>query len=810
MYKPNILIVDDKLSNLVALEAILHCFDVNFIRATSGQEALQKSLENDIALMISDVQMPEMDGFETVKIMKSFSQTKDIPVIFVSAIYSDDFYRIKGIESGGIDFLTKPIIPEILVGKVRLFLSIDQHKHELEKEVRTRTKIAELMEESNKQYEAVFKTTPIGLWERDFSEVYIDLCRLKHSGITDLRAYFLEDHNRLIKLTDKVVFTNINNAILDLFKAKSKDDLYNNIDKIVSSEFYTFLLDEILAFADGKSEYSGETIMYNLNRDILYLSIHWVEIPFNDSKYSRVLFSFINNTTMVEQKIALIDARDKAEQATKAKANFLATMSHEIRTPMNGVIGMTDLLANTTLTEEQFDYVNTIKVSGYALLTIINDILDFSKIESGKMELEKIEFSIQECLDQSLDILRKKISEKKLQVMYFIDHKIPEFAIGDIVRLRQIIVNLINNAIKFTSSGGIYINVTCTGLTDKSVSLNFSVRDTGVGISDDKIKKLFKAFSQADSSVNRRYGGTGLGLAICKSLVELMNGTINVASKQEEGSNFYFDIELPLPSKVTKRISKYSKFFTKTHVIDPNNLSSSILKQLSKEMTREVDIFDSLDHFVKNNTLTEKNIIIVNSNKIPRLSKLFLEFILINKEKIKLITIDSYSNEAVKVIDEKIVSPIKNSTFKSVYSDIVNSKLNTRKPTKLIEKDLSKSYPHTILLAEDNPINQKLAKKLLLKMGYEIDIADNGNEVIRLYNKKKYDIIFMDIQMPEMDGLATSQYIRTRIKDREIVIIAMTANAMQGDEKLCLEAGMNDYLPKPLNITRMQEMLKKY
>ena len=522
--KPKILIVDDKLANLISLEKILSDFNVEFVRALSGNEALSKTLTNNFAIALIDVQMPDMDGYETVKLMRQSSSTKLLPVIFISAVYSEYYYKIKGLETGAVDFITKPIIPEILRGKVKIFL--------------------------------------------------------------------------------------------DLYKQKNQ---------------LTNLIGELKA----------------TNKNLKY-------------------------------------AKEKAENATKTKSLFLANMSHEIRTPMNGIIGMVDILKQTDLSKEQKEFINIIEISGNNLLSIINDILDFSKIESGQIELENLKFNLNKTIEDIIKLLSLKAKNKQLSLIQNIDPNIPKFIKGDPFRIRQIIINLVNNAIKFTDKGSVKIEIIPLEQNKKTIKLLFRVIDTGIGISEEEKKKLFKEFSQTQLSTTRKYGGTGLGLSISKKLAELMGGEIGVKSKKGKGSTFWFTA-----------------------------------------------VFEKC--------LTEK------------------------KEIIK-------------------TTEVKNKNVKKL----------------------------SILLVEDNKINQKVAIFNLKRFEHKIDVADNGKIAVEKFKKNKYDLILMDVQMPVMDGIKATKKIReieneNNITDK-IKIIAMTASTMKGDKEKFLNAGMDDFISKPFKIKDLENI----
>lgn len=520
--KPKILIVDDLIENLISLEAILEDFDIELIRAHSGEEALKYSLKEEFALVILDVQMPGMNGYETLELMRQRKKTKYLPVIFVSAIHQSDLHIIRGIETGAVDFIPKPIIPDILKGKVRVFL--------------------------------------------------------------------------------------------DLYLQRKKlDDLLSQMEEA------------------------------NLNLKI---------------------------------------SRDQAEVATRTKSMFLANMSHEIRTPLNGVIGLSKLLHKTNLDDQQIELLDIITTSGENLLQIIDNILDFSKIESGQIQFENIDFELNGLIKNVFQLMKLKADEKGLEFDYHISPEIPEILNGDPLRISQILLNLINNAIKFTHKGKVSLNVELVDHVVNTVRVLFKTKDTGIGISEEGKLMLFKEFSQSESSISRKYGGTGLGLAISKNLVSLMNGEIGVESELGKGSEFWF--RLPLKDAVS---------FTAKEKIDSGHLPKTI----------------------------------------------------------------------------------------------------------------------RILLAEDNLINQKVAVLTLRQLGFECDLASNGEEAFQKYKEKTYDLVLMDMQMPEIDGLQSTQMIRKYELDENILrpayVVALTANALSEDKQLCLSVGMDNFLSKPFTEGDLRQII---
>ena len=539
--KPKILIVDDKIANLIALESLLDDFEVDFVRALSGSEALTQTFSNEFALAIIDIQMPEMDGYETVELLRRSKSTKYLPVIFVSAIYKDDFYVVKGIETGAVDFISKPINDKILQGKVKVFLNLYVQRKELEK---------------------------------------------------------------------------------------------------------------IITERDAKNEQLLETI-----------------------------------TKLEHTKNKLKEAKEKAEAATQSKSMFLANMSHEIRTPLNGILGMADILKQTSLSKEQNEILETIKVSGSNLFAIINDILDFSKIEASQIELENIVFNLKNEIEEIRKLFSIKVMEKAIKFNINISPDIPSNLIGDPIRIKQIIINLVNNSIKFTKNeGSVSLSVEHAGEANDKLNILFKVSDTGIGISKEGKMRLFKAFSQTEKSTTRKYGGTGLGLAISKSLSELMGGNIGVESELGKGSTFWFTTVLGICQKKTE-------FKDKTKV--------------ESETT---------------------------------------------------------GNESLR-----------------------------------------------ILLAEDNPINQRVAVFNVKKLGHVIDIAEDGKIAVEMYKTKEYDLILMDIQMPVMNGIEATKEIRKYESEnqnfKKIKVIAMTASAMKGDKERFIAAGMDDYISKPFRPSELRKLL---
>jgi len=532
-----------------------------------------------------------------------------------------------------------------------------------------------------------------------------------------------------------------------------------------------------------------------------------------------------SNKKLKETEELLSISLKKEEKSNESKSSFLASMSHEIRTPMNGVIGMTEVLKQTSLTETQREYIEVISVSAESLLVIINDILDFSKIEAGKIELEEVNLNIDDIISNVSDILRTKIASKNLELITYVDTEIPWNLLGDPIRIQQIIINLMTNAVKFTDKGEVYIEVGKIKEANGKINIIVKVKDTGIGISPENKSKLFKAFSQADSTTTRKFGGTGLGLVISKKLTEQMGGSMRVESTEGEGSTFIFDIWLGVdknkPNK--KVISAPEKI--KALVVDDKLTNLNVFSrylEFGKLRHREVENTKDAYNFIINSRHTDPYNLIIIDQEMPDMNGIdFARKIrkILPPSEIKIIIAsDSISQlkqtkENKDIYDGVLIKPIK-------YIKLIDSICNVFEEESYIKKSKPKNdmigfgnkLKIRLLLVDDNQINLKVGNVIMNNLVTTVDLAKDGQEAVDKTNEEHYDIIFMDIQMPVMDGIEAIKQIRsdTNNKCNESVVVALTANISKPDIDSYLTSGFNNYLSKPYKPFQVKEIIDSY
>lgn len=647
--------------------------------------------------------------------------------------------------------------------------------------------------------------------------------------VQERTAQLKESRNQLRKILDNspvsVAFESegilkfVNKHFVDDFGLKEGDE---------TVALYTSAANKAEIFGSIKNHayaYSFEVQMLNRDRKERHMLVTYIPLDLHDMEGT--LFWTVDITSIRETQKEMESAKMLAEDATKAKSEFLARMSHEIRTPMNAIIGMTHLTLQTELNSKQQDYLHKIQSASHLLLQVINDILDFSKIEAGKMDIEQTIFDINEIIRKISDVFGIQCAEKGLELNLNLDENLPHIFIGDPLRITQVLTNLVSNAVKFTEQGEISISVTVADSDNEYMTLKFSVKDTGIGIKEEYMDKLFGSFSQAEDSTTRKHGGTGLGLSICKKLVELMGGTISVSSEFGSGTSFEFTVKLQktdndelmleLPAELTN---------VRVLVVDDHKVSLSIMEKILTSLSFKVDAADS---GAKASQMLEEAYISGTGYKM-----VFLDWKMPDMDGIeltrkirentdryhnpKIIMVSAYPRDEIRKLsgdvnlDSYITKPVcASNIFDTIISVFGKDHIVRHHITsgRVSDIDLLAIKGTKILLAEDNHINQQIAEEMLTQFGFVITVADNGAEALEKVRNEDFDLVLMDIQMPVMDGYTAAGEIR-KLGFQRLPVIAMTANAMSGDREKSLESGMNDHINKPVDPDEMLATLVKW
>jgi PAS domain S-box-containing protein len=694
--------------------------------------------------------------------------------------------------------------------------------------------------EGRNEFEWLFQTLEGDPIETDVNQVRVHTANgdILVSFIRDIRnlkateAAVERERSLLQKILDNspIAFLVSVGGLIRFFSPFARQSLGLTIDEslehiFANEEQYNFILKNLEK--KGRLAWQ-ETRIYDGDGQIRHMLLN----AFKTEYYGDIgyLFWLMDITEMAEKEKALSLAREMAEASTKAKSEFLANMSHEIRTPMNAIIGLSHLTLQSELDKQQYDYVNRILKASKTLLRIINDILDFSKIEAGKLEMENIEFNLGEIISETMDLQALRASEKNLEFYVDLPEHMPTMVIGDPIRLSQILNNLVSNAIKFTSQGEVGIKMEMVGDEIPQVmTLRFTVRDSGIGMTQEEMNRLFTPFSQADTSTTRRYGGTGLGLTITKRLVEMMNGQIWCQSLPKQGSSFIFTARFGLTQAWQKDKAPKPYLGRLALAIDDNpsalHILSANLTSLGFTVSRASSGESAINRLKANRLKGDLEVpdIMLVDHKMVKLDGLETIRLLYEEFKpAKPTAVLLVSGLAPDDIQEKVQQlnikailskPLSLTSLSTGISGLLdNSAVTATKPKP--KTDYNEMLVHlkgrSILLVEDNEVNQLVASKILKKAGFEVKIANNGLEALDMIKKDPFDLVLMDIQMPEMDGLTASREIRKMKEFKDLPIVAMTAHAMTGDKDLSLAAGMNDHVTKPIDVPELFKTLVRW
>ena len=612
-------------------------------------------------------------------------------------------------------------------------------------------------------------------------------------------------------------FLKVNRALCEIVGYEAEELARLTFQDLTHSEDLDADLSHVHDLIEGRAtSYHMEKRYHHKDGHIVWVNLH-VSLARNRENKPLHFISQIQDITEAREAMARqLELTEKARAAERAKSDFLATMSHEIRTPLNGVIGMANILADTELNDMQRECVETINTSGESLLAVINDILDYSKIEAGRLEMEHRPFNLHQCVEEAVDLFASQVRAKKLEATYLVAPEIPRRLVGDSLRLRQILVNLIGNAIKFTAKGDIDVRVELTKQDEKGYHLLFSVKDSGIGIPADKIDKLFHAFQQVDTSTSRKFGGSGLGLAICRRLTCMMHGNIWAESKAGGGSTFFFSVVLepaPLESTQTSSLEGKPLHGRSVLLVDDHDKNRQVLQQRLTHWGLDVTACASASEALC--LLGQRRFTAgIIDLQMPGMDGVELAHAIPAGHEVPLILLSPtgtfLDGDDAKLFQAQIFKPVKHS---SLYNNLlkvtgVERGPAARKCEKKMDHALGARQPLRILLAEDNAVNQKVGLLMLSRFGYTAAAAANGRLALQALEQKTYDVVLMDIQMPEMDGIEATQAIHKIYGDRRPIIVALTAEALEGDAERFLGLGFDYYLSKPMQPGPLQAILQ--
>ncbi|MCA1693225.1 MAG: response regulator [Actinobacteria bacterium] len=775
-----VLIVDDNPAKRLALQAILRPLGYSAVEATSGREALRCVMAQNFAVILMDVLMPDMDGFETAAAIRQREQSRMTPIIFITSHQKSDISKSDLYAEGAVDFIFAPVPPHELRSKVSVFANLFIQAEELAARARE-------VQASADQLRLLTDAAPVGIFQTDEQNRYV-YTNPRWTEITGISAGEAEGRSW---------------------------------DTIIASDQRAGLAAEHAQGGAEPLEVNHRFKLQSAGADAPTLHVTSKAISDSDGGTAGWVGTLADVTTEVGAEEAMSNARDQATEATRLKSDFLANMSHEIRTPMNGVIGMTELLLETRLDDRQRDFALTVRSSGEALLTIIDDILDFSKVEARQLEIEEIEFDLRSTVEDVVGLLARSAQAKGLEMVAAIGAAVPARVCGDPGRVRQVLINLIGNAIKFTQAGEIVVRVTTDEISGEDTVVRFEISDTGDGMEPEKLALVFQPFVQADTSTSRKYGGTGLGLSICSQLVELMGGDCGVSSQPGEGSNFWFTISVRADaSQATDASSSSGAGLSGVSVLiaDENATQRGVLSEYLTAWDMSVESAGSgqaaLATMRAAAARDEPFDVALVDRSMPAVNGLELQDAIAADPALTVRPVPMIELGREPPADPYLSKPVHLEDLRVCLRVAIG--LDEPSAAQTVETEQLHSTPvepatRRLLLAEDNLVNQKVAVAMLTGAGYEVDTVPNGAEAVKAIARRRYDAVLMDCQMPEMNGYEATAAIRDREDTGpQTPIIALTAGARPKDRVRCLVAGMDDYLAKPVSKDALLALIARY
>ena len=791
---PHIFIIDSNAGNYKKLERTLYENAYNPVFVRSGTEAMAYLREFSPDLILLDALLPDMSSAEICRQVKTNPSRQHIPIILVTSLDTPESMEL-ALEVGADDYLFRPVRKLELLARIAAQLGVDKQPIE--------------------------SSSTVGPIQRGNEQ--------------NLLSTLMDNHPDLIFVKNlEGRFVTANTAYLTVQGLES-------VNEIVGKTDFDFSSDELARQYQADDQTVIELGIPLRDRVGLVSDQHgnqkWsltTKVPLHnsDGEIEGVVGISRDITTLQQANNELIRAKDTAEAANKTKSYFLANVSHELRTPLNAIIGMTSLLLDTPLDEKQQEFTETIRIGGDSLLTLINDILDFSKMEAGKLELEKQVFNLQNCVEEVFDLLTPQATEKGLELAFSIEENSPTMFVGDVTRIRQVLSNLLDNAVKFTENGQVTASVTGRSVafshmpeTKNNYELHFAVKDTGIGIPADRKEHLFEPFSQVDPTITRRYGGTGLGLVICKRLVEMMGGKIWAENDDQsvEGSTFHFTIIVDVASGKIEPQPKTQLTGKRLLIVDSNANSRHVLTRQAQSWGMfpiPVDSGVEALEWLKRGEQFDVGIVDMQTpgtNGMALVTEIRKHY---SAQKLPLVMVTSLRQRSQPApvagldVSALLVKPVRISRLHevllNVFADIPGSS-GSGTANLGIDREMGQNHPLRILLAEDNGINQRVVLRMLERMSYRADVVANGVEVLDALSRQTYDVVLMDVRMPEMDGLEATQKIRSQLPPgKQPYIVAVTADALMGGREEFLDAGMDEYLSKPVRAQDLARVLSQY